>query len=265
MNAVSHDRKNPNVTSNDSLVVRLEINAKYASFDFHQWVLGHLAIGEGMDVLDVGSGNGAQSVVAAKTVGPKGSVSALDLSAKSVEELCERGKGFPNLDARVGDMKDLGQIIARDFRVKTYDLVHSVYALWYASDHIGVLEAMRQSLKPGGRLAVCTPNYPNGLRELAKRVGRPLPHLDQINNFGSNVLEPYFRTFFYQVTIHLRKNVLCIPTAEEVMNFYRATAYFASDLEPVIRRHVDLEIEMNGYFKFEKNNYLVVGEIPISS
>jgi len=260
---LAHDRKNPNVTSRDSLATRLDLNARYASFDFHRWVLDRLAIQEGTDVLDVGCGNGAQALVAAKSVGRTGSVSAMDLSEKSIEELREKASDLSNIDAQVGDMKDLAQIIARDFKVKTYDLAYSIYALWYASDHIGVLEAMRQSLKPGGRLIVCTPNYPNGLRELVKRVGKPLPHLDQINNFGPNVLEPYLRTFFQQVTIHLRKNDLRIPTADDAIKFYRATAYYAPDLEAVVRRHVQLEIETAGHFKFEKNNYLIVGEIPI--
>src|SRR5687767_2929675 len=136
-----------NVTATDSLNVRLEINKKYGAFDFHDWVIGKLAFRPGMDVLDVGCGTGVQATRALQAVGNTGSVSATDLSASSVETLKRNAAGAPNLDTVVGDMKDLARMIASEFRVKKYDLAYSVYALWYSTDHSGVLDAMRNSLK----------------------------------------------------------------------------------------------------------------------
>lgn len=253
-----------NIENNQSLVARLEVNRKFAQSDFHNWVYERLAFQPGMDVLDVGCGNGAQAVEALKRVGPGGSVSAMDISAESVEQLRDQARDARNLTAVVGDMRNLADDIRDRFRVKTYDLAYSVYSLWYGGEHIKILDVMREALKPGGRLVVCVPNHPNGLRELVKSLGRPTPYWDQSTHFGSNVLEPYFRAYFYQVTIHLQKNVVRIPSVDELLRFFRATGYHSAEVEPRLARYVAAEIEGAGTFSFEKNNYLIEGRSAIA-
>jgi SAM-dependent methyltransferase len=251
-----------NVTATASLTTRLAINQKYGAFDFHEWVLSHLLFQPGMDVLDVGCGTGVHALQALRTMDGVGSVSAIDLSAESVETLKREARTYRNLDAVVADMKDLGSVIREKFRVKTYNLAYSVYALWYAHDHSGVLDAMRKALRPGSRLVVCTPNAPNGLREFIKRLGQPRPELDQVTTFGPNVLEPYFRAYFDDVTIHMRRNVMRISEEDDVLQFYRAAGYYDPELEPRVKKQVAMEIKMNGFFPFEKNNYLIQGVVP---
>src|SRR5205814_3060523 len=118
-------------------------------------------------------------------------------------------------------------------------------------------DTMRKSVRSGGRLIVCTPHAPNGLREFIKRLGQPRPDLDQVTSFGPNVLEPYFRAYFDDVTIHMRRNVMHILEENDVLQFYRAAGYYDPDLEPRLKKQVAMEIEMNGFFPFEKNNYLI--------
>jgi SAM-dependent methyltransferase len=251
-----------NVTATDSLQNRLEINEKYGSLNFHEWLLSRVGFRPEMDILDVGCGTGIHAIAALRALRGKGTVSAMDLSADSVQILKANGAGYSNLDAVVGDMKDLGAIIGNQFRIKRYDLTYSVYALWYCPDHFGVLDAMRRALKPAGRMVVCTPNFPNGLRESIKRLGHPRPDLDQITNFGSNVLEPYFRAYFDETVIHLRRNLLRITDTDDVLRFYKSTGYYdqaiAAQLESLAKR----EIETNAYFGLEKNIYLIEGIAP---
>jgi ubiquinone/menaquinone biosynthesis C-methylase UbiE len=261
---VSNPTSEANIENNESLVARLEVNRKFAQSDFHSWVYERLAFQPGMDVLDVGCGNGAQALEALRMVGPAGSVSAVDISEKSVQQLRDGAGQAQNLVAVVGDMRNIEDDIRNRFRVKQYDLAYSVYSLWYGGDHIKILDVMRGALRPGGRLVVCVPNHPNGLRELVKRLGRPTPYWDQSTHFGTNVLEPYFRAYFYQVTIHLQKNVVRIPSVEEVLRFFRATGYYSPEVEPQLSRYVASEIEASGAFSFEKNNYLIEGRNAIA-
>lgn len=216
----------------------------------------------GMDVLDVGCGTGVHILKALDTLNGTGSVSALDLSAGSVGTLSQAAQGHRNLDVVVANMNDLAHIIQQTFRIKTYDLAYSIYTLWYATDHFGVLDAMRHALRPGGHLVICTPNAPNGLREVIKRLGQPRPELDQVTSFGPQVLEPYFRAYFDDVSIHLRRNTMHITDPDDVIEFYRSTGYYDPDLEPRLRRYVDGQIEINGFFPFEKNNYLIKAAVP---
>lgn len=250
------------VTSNASLEVRLNINDRFSRADFHGWLNRHLAVRKGMDVLDVGCGNGAQAIRFLKKVGPSGSVSALDLSEASIARLREAGKGAANLQATVADMGDTGRAIARTFREKRYDLAQSTYALYYAADRIAVLDAMRKSLKPGGRLAVCTPNDPHSLSVFCGRFAKLPPEVVACGKFGPDVLEPYFRANFVEVDIHLLRNEMRFPTAEDVLSLIRNAAYFDARKEPEIRAAVDAEIRENGSFAAVKNSYLIVGHAP---
>lgn len=252
-----------NITDNSSLNTRLDLNHRYGKFDFDSWVAENYHFSEGMDVLDVGCGNGAQALQALAAVGSRGSVSAIDISKESVDQMMAMARSPSNLEGVVADMRDLALVIRDRFKVRRYDVAHSTYALWYAGEHVRVLEAMRSALKPNGRLIVTTPGHPNGLRELVKRLGKPTPLLDPVTSFGPNVLAPYFQSSFVDVKIHLRRNYIDIPSAEEVLRFFRATAYYFQDIESRLMRQVQLEIDERGFFRFEKNNYMIIGEQPV--
>jgi ubiquinone/menaquinone biosynthesis C-methylase UbiE len=248
-----------NITSNKSLQTRLNANRTFGDFDFHAWIYEHYAFAPGMDVLDVGCGSGVQAIEALERVGAKGSVTAVDLSPASIEQLERASGGLPNLQVEVGDMRELASLIAARFRVKQYDLAHSTYALFYAREHRAVLEAMRHALKPRARMIVTTPVGPNGLRQLVNELGFQTPELEPIDRFGTRVLEPYFRAAFHRVEILLGRNLLRIPTADAVAALYRSTAYYFPDAEESLLRIVRAQIASHGHFAFEKNAYMIIG------
>jgi len=248
-----------NITSNKSLRVRLDANQAFGDFDFHAWIHKHYAFALGMDVLDVGCGNGAQVIEALKRLGPNGSITALDLSPDSIAQLVTSSGAPANLQAEVGDMRELARLIAQRFRVKRYDLAHSTYALFYAKDHLPVLEAMCSALKSGARMIVTTPVGPNGLRKLVNRLGFATPELDPIDQFGSHVLEPYFRSTFPRFDIQIGRNVLRIPSAEAFVTLYRSTAYYFPEAEDSLLQIVRSELASRGHFAFEKNVYMIIG------
>jgi ubiquinone/menaquinone biosynthesis C-methylase UbiE len=250
------------VTSSDALRARLESNRRYSSVDFQDWLLERLAVAPGMDVLDVGCGTGAQALALLETVGLKGSISALDVSAPSVERVREQARKHPNLEAEVAEMMTLAEVIAARFRVKKYDLAQSTYALYYAADPVRVLDAMRAALRPTGRMAVCVPNNPHGLVEFIRRFMPVPPANDASGRFGGEVLEPYFRRHFIEVDISLLCNVQRIPTTAEVMKFWRNTSYFNADVAGAVEAAIDDEVTRAGAFAYEKNSFLVVGRTP---
>jgi ubiquinone/menaquinone biosynthesis C-methylase UbiE len=258
--SIYQGEKHERATSTDSLDTRLEINTAYASADFSGWLFERLAVQPGEDVLDVGCGNGAQSVPFSEIVGPEGSVSALDISESSVAELKAKVPAGAPLEAVAADMADLGGIIAGTFRVKTYDLAHSSYALYYSKDRNQVLDTMRHALKPGGRCAVFSPCSPHGLVEFAARF-HPVP--DEIWDcfeFGPDVLKPYFDANFDDVAIHRFHNELRIPDAATLMRFYEATTYYDADHAGEIEAEVERIVAENGCFEYEKNGYLIIGK-----
>jgi len=261
MSALKYKEKN--VSSLKSLANRLNLNAKYSKFDFHNWVKKNYDLKHGMDVLDVGCGNGAQIFDFIDVIGPDGSISGIDISEESIEEIKQKSTEYKNIDVIAGDMNNLENTIKNDFKVKKYDIAHATYALAYASDPTKILDSMRLSLKEHGRLIITSPIDPNSLRELAKKLGEPLPKYDSIGRFPKEILEPYFRSYFYKVKIEIVKNILSIKEVDDVINFYRSTGYYSAKTEKDIIKYANLEIENKGFFSFEKNNFMIIGENQI--
>jgi ubiquinone/menaquinone biosynthesis C-methylase UbiE len=241
------------------LETRLRLNRAYSSADFDQWLLERLAVQPGEDVLDVGCGTGAQTIPFARAVAPGGSVSALDISASSVALVKQRLPAGARAEIIVSDMADLETAIRDHFSVKKYDLVHSSYSLYYATDRAKVLDIMSAALKPGGRCAIFTPNAPHGLVALAQRFTNVPEQVVECMRFGPEFLEPYFRRRFAKVDIHLFHNVVSLPTADDLIEFYRQTTYFDPAAVAPMRAAAEEAIRRDGAFRYEKNGYLIIG------
>lgn len=238
---------------------RIEINRAYSSADFDAWLLDKLAVKAGEDILDVGCGSGAQTIPFANLAGPTGSVSSLDISPESVALLRSRVPPDARVQAVASDMNDLAKVIADVFQTKRYSLAHSSYALYYSSKRLDVLDVMRGALKPDGRCAIFTTDRPHGLVELAARFSTIPPEVEESLRFGPEVLQPYFVRHFRRVDIHHFHNVVTVPSAEILIEFYRQTTYYDRQAEPRIRAAVEEEIRSSGHFQYEKNGYLIIG------
>jgi len=253
-----HDRER-RVTGTDFLERRLEINRGYSSANFDQWLLQRLEVAQGEDLLDVGCGSGAQTVPFSQLVGDRGSVSATDISEDSIALLRTRLGTNANVQLHVADMATLEKTIADVFKVKRYDMAHSSYALYYSPSRLDVLDVMRNSLKQRGRCAVFSPNAPHGLVELASRFATIPNEVSDCLTFGPLVLAPYFKANFARFDVHHFKNVVTVPDANLLIDFYRQTTYHDAAAEDAMREIVNQEISRTGSFKYEKNGYLIVG------
>jgi ubiquinone/menaquinone biosynthesis C-methylase UbiE len=246
-------------TQTEFLERRIEINRTYSSVDFDRWLLERLDLAPGEDILDVGCGSGAQTIPFSQAVGGSGSVSAVDISAESVELLKQRLRPGACVQAVAADMAILARLIADVFAVKRYDLAHSSYALYYSSERLAVLDIMRASLKQCGRCAIFTPNAPHGLVQLAGRFSAIPKEVHDSLSFGPGVLEPYFQRHFPRVESHRFNNVVTLPKADTLIDFYRQTTYHDAVAEPHIREVADREIASTGSYKYEKNGFLIIG------
>ena len=77
--------------------------------------------------------------------------------------------------------------------------------------------------------------------------------------FGSDVLRPYFENHFPKLEIHHFHNVISVPSADILIEFYRQTTYYDPKAESDIRALADDVIRKVGRFKYEKNGYLIIG------
>ncbi len=109
-----------------------------------------LALRVGMQVADVGAGDGDWAERLAEKVGPAGHVYATEIDAEHVEDIASRAErdGLENVTAVLGTATDTGLVDACCDAI----LLRMVYH--HFTDPEPMRASLRRALRPGGRLAV---------------------------------------------------------------------------------------------------------------
>ena len=113
-------------------------------------MLKNLGLKAGQTVCDMGCGNGFYTLKLAKIVGEKGQVLAVDIQPEMLSLLNERAK-----EEKLANIKPiLGTTVDPNLPTGKIDLILCVDVYHEFSNPEEMLAAMRNSLKPGGRIAL---------------------------------------------------------------------------------------------------------------
>ena len=127
------------------------------------WSLGHVEPGE--DVLDLGSGAGTDSLVAALMVGSAGSVTGIDMTPEMIANARE---GASALDlAHVTFVE--GEIEELPFEDESFDVVISNGVIDLLPDKEVVFASIYRVLRPGGRIQFADVTIQQPVSEEGKR------------------------------------------------------------------------------------------------
>lgn len=112
-------------------------------------ILDAAAIQEGDRVLDVGCGNGALLLAAARRVGPDGEVTGLDLSGPMLATARARAEAAGASNVRL----DQGDAQTHDFAGAAFDASISRFGVMFFDDPAAAFSNLAGALKPGARVA----------------------------------------------------------------------------------------------------------------
>src|SRR5262249_45105236 len=139
----------------------------------------------GSRVLDVAAGTGEQTILAARRVGPTGSVLAIDIAGDMLKIAAEAAHqaGLSNVTTQVMDAQQL------DVVVESFDAAISRLGLMFMPDLPGALARIRSALKPGGRFAAIVTSSKSRyialpLEIACRHAHRPASALDKIGFFS---------------------------------------------------------------------------------
>ena len=113
------------------------------------------------------AGTGEQTILAAKRVGPIGSVLATDIAAQMLKITAETAQqaGLSNVTTQVMDAEQL------DVEAESFDAAISRLGLMFIPDLLEALTGIRRALKPGGKLAAIVVSSAEKDRYLALPLG----------------------------------------------------------------------------------------------
>jgi SAM-dependent methyltransferase len=196
--------------------------------DATELMLDLARVGPGGRVLDVAAGSGGQTLVAARRVGPQGSVLATDISENILEFALRAAAeaGVSNVQTKVMDGEQI------DVESGSFDAVISRVGFIYFPDQQAAFAGMRRALRPGGRLAGIVYSTPeaNAFFSIPVSIVRrradlppPLPGQPGPFSFGApGVLEAAFeRAGFSEVQVERLSAPLRMQSTAECVRFER--------------------------------------------
>ena len=215
----------------------------------------------GMRVLDVAAGTGDQTVLAARVVGPSGSVLATDISASMLEAAAQaaREAGLDNVDTHVADASVL------DLPADSFDAAICRFGLMFVPDLPAALAHVQRTLKSGARFAALVwstedKNPYIGLQlKLVREMGRmpsPPPSLARTVSLSSpGRLDQAFRSAgFAEVDVSPIATPRNFESVEDAITAMRTTSpaqgelgrmmsaaeldYYAAELERRVRAYL---------------------------
>jgi len=143
----------------------------------------------GMQVLEVGPGNGTYTLAAAQRIGPDGKMATIDIEPRMIERVNQKieAEGILNIEARVANVYEL------PFDDQSFDLIYMIAVINEIPDIPRALAEFHRVLKPQGKLVFSElfmdPDYPRATT---------LTHKVQAANF---ILKKQIGNFFYYTLI----------------------------------------------------------------
>ncbi len=112
-----------------------------------QVVIAKAGLRQGERVLDIGSGTGAMSLLAADAVGPSGRVLATDIAPPFVARVAKRAEALQHVDVHLGDAQ------TTVWPEQDFDIALSRFGVMFFSDPPAAFANIAKALRPGGRIA----------------------------------------------------------------------------------------------------------------
>lgn len=231
---------------------RLQAQDRGAQHDLNSWIFSIIKPVEGERCLDLGCGLGKQALPLAAAVGPRGGVTAVDVSVDALADLAKSAKTLTGA-APITCLQAALDNVPAAMPMAPFDLIHSAYAIYYVDDAEKLFERLLALAAPGARLFFSGPGAGNNtaLLDLARQAGvekasGPRPAAD----FMEDTAPAIWRRLAGDncVSMHRLENPVVFDTAEDLYSYWSNHNLYSAAAQPRFRRLAEDHVQRHNGF-----------------
>ena len=238
---------------------RIEINKKFGTVDLDEWIFSKFDIKDSYAVLDLGCGTGNHIIKLAELFS-NANYYGIDISNSSIIEAKKKAEQ-KNLKINFicGDAFDVSKLENNFF-----DLIISLYALYYIKDTQKILSVLKARLKKDGKIAVMAP-YRGNNEEWYSILRTFMKIPDDIesvaDNFMDNEVLPFARSNFKNVKIYNFVNKVLVPSYDDLKKYWVSNIYHKEEFDTDFEKKASEFFKKNKYFAITKIGMMVIMSI----
>ena len=237
-------------TDSKALVNRIAAHDKYGSKDINEWIFKNLELCEGLSILDLGSGTGKQTIPMAEIVGPRGNITAVDVSDESLGMLINEARN-KKLEKNITVLNcDLDNLNAH-LHGNKFDRVLASYSIYYSKNPGELYKTIRLAMKPNGLFFFCGPSSENN-SELKKFIATVKDSATEKAASGADFIEntaqQLTRNMFSSVEISIFENPLKFDTPDSLYSYWSSYNLYDEKLDSAFQEAAKKHFKTNDYF-----------------
>jgi ubiquinone/menaquinone biosynthesis C-methylase UbiE len=238
-----------------ALIERANLNAGRTEHDLERWIFEHVQPADGMRILDLGCGTGKQLFALAERLSAGSELVGVDISEQAVEAVNQRARreGLTNVRALRASLDECPGALPSG----RFHLVLSTYAIYYASDVVGLLGELASVLRPGGQVFVCGPGSGTN-QEMVALVNALDDGVDDaaaaVEDFLNAAQIAALQEHYRSVSVTRMNNAAVFRSADEVLAWWRHHNMYVAAADDQVRRRLESIFASGaGTFRLTKN------------